>query len=67
MEKRIEALENMIKSGNLKIESKEEIGVEKPEEKATEVVESFENVKTVETVETVENTETIETIKNIER
>lgn len=66
MEKRIEALENMIKSGNLKIESKEEIGVEKPEEKATEVVESFENVKTVETVETVENTETIETIKNIE-
>ena len=66
MEKRIEALENMIKSGNLKIESKEEIGVEKPEEKATEVVESFENVKTVETVETVENTETIETIENIE-
>ena len=66
MEKRIEALENMIKSGNLKIESKEEIGVEKQEEKATEVVESFENVKTVETVETVENTETIETIKNIE-
>lgn len=63
MEKRIEALENMIKSGNLKIESKEEIVVEKPEEKATEVVESFE---TVETVETVENTETIETIKNIE-
>ena len=66
MEKRIEALENMIKSGNLKIESKEEIIVEKSEEKATEVVESFENVKTVETVETVENTETIETIKNIE-
>ena len=63
MEKRIEALENMIKSGNLKIESKEEIVVEKSEEKATEVVESFE---TVETVETVENTETIETIKNIE-
>ena len=60
MEKRIEALENMIKSGNLKIESKEEIVVEKPEGKATEVVESFE------TVETVENTETIETIKNIE-
>jgi DNA polymerase III, subunit gamma and tau len=63
MEKRIEALENMIKSGNLKIEPKEEIVVEKPEEKATEVVESFE---TVETVETVENTETIETIENIE-
>ena len=63
MEKRIEALENMIKSGNLKIESKEEIVVEKSEEKATEVVESFE---TVETVETMENTETIETIENIE-
>lgn len=63
MEKRIEALENMIKSGSLKIESKEEIVVEKSEEKATEVVESFE---TVETVETVENTETIETTKNIE-
>lgn len=63
MEKRIEALENMIKSGNLKIESKEEIVVEKPEEKATEVLENF---NTVETVETVENTETIETIKNIE-
>ena len=63
MEKRIEALENMIKSGNLKIESKEEIVVEKSEEKATEVVESFE---TVETIETVENTETIETTKNIE-
>ena len=63
MEKRIEALENMIKSGNLKIESKEETVVEKSEEKATEVVESFE---TVETVETVENTETIETIENIE-
>ncbi|MFP5493961.1 DNA polymerase III subunit gamma/tau [Parvimonas sp. G1641] len=63
MEKRIEALENMIKSGNLKIESKEEIIVEKPEEKATEVVENF---NTVETVETVENTETIETIENIE-
>lgn len=63
MEKRIEALENMIKSGNLKIESKEDIVVEKSEEKATEVVESFE---TVETVETVENTETIETTKNIE-
>ena len=63
MEKRIEALENMIKSGNLKIESKEEIVVEKPEEKATEVVEKF---NTVETVETVENTETIETIENIE-
>lgn len=60
MEKRIEALENMIKSGNLKIESKEEIVVEKPEEKATEVVENFN------TVETVENTETIETIENIE-
>ena len=59
MEKRIEALENMIKSGNLKIESKEEI----VEEKATEVVENF---NTVETVETVENTETIETIENIE-
>ena len=63
MEKRIEALENIIKSGNLKIESKEEIVVEKPEEKATEVVENF---NTVETVETVENTETIETIENIE-
>lgn len=63
MEKRIEALENMIKSGNLKIESKEEIVVEKSEEKANEVVESFE---TVETAETVENTETIETIENIE-
>lgn len=63
MEKRIEALENMIKSGNLKIESKEEIVVEKPEEKATEVVENF---NTVETVETVKNTETIETIENIE-
>lgn len=63
MEKRIEALENMIKSGNLKIESKEEIVVEKPEKKATEVVENF---NTVETVETVENTETIETIENIE-
>lgn len=63
MEKRIEALENMIKTGNLKIESKEEIVVEKPEEKATEVVENF---NTVETVETVENTETIETIENIE-
>ena len=63
MEKRIEALENMIKCGNLKIESKEETVVEKSEEKATEVVESFE---TVETVETVENTETIETIENIE-
>lgn len=63
MEKRIEALENMIKSGNLKIESKEEIIVEKPEEKATEVVENF---NTVETVETVKNTETIETIENIE-
>ena len=63
MEKRIEALENMIKSGNLKIESKEEIVVEKPEEKATEVVEKF---NTVETVETVENTENIETIENIE-
>lgn len=63
MEKRIEALENMIKSGNLKIESKEEIVVEKPEEKATEVLENF---NTVETVETVENTETIETIENIE-
>lgn len=63
MEKRIEALENMIKSGNLKIESKEEIVVEKPEEKATEVVENF---NTIETVETVENTETIETIENIE-
>lgn len=63
MEKRIEALENMIKSGNLKIESKEEIVVEKPEEKATEVVENF---NTVETVETLENTETIETIENIE-
>lgn len=63
MEKRIEALENMIKSGDLKNESKEEIIVEKPEEKATEVVESFE---TIETVETVENTETIETIGNIE-
>ena len=63
MEKRIEALENMIKSGNLKIELKEEIVVEKPEEKATEVVENFD---TIETVETVENTETIETIENIE-
>lgn len=63
MEKRIEALENMIKTGNLKIESKEEIVVEKPEEKATELVENF---NTVETVETVENTETIETIENIE-
>ena len=63
MEKRSEALENMIKTGNLKIESKEEIVVEKPEEKATEVVENF---NTVETVETVENTETIETIENIE-
>ena len=63
IEKRIEALENMIKSGNLKIESKEEIVVEKPEEKATEVVENF---NTVETVETVENTENIETIENIE-
>ena len=63
MEKRIEALENMIKSGNLKIELKEEIVVEKPEEKATEVVENF---NTIETVETVENTETIETIENIE-
>ena len=63
MEKRIEALENMIKSGNLKIESKEEIVVEKSEEKATEVVESFETAKAV---ETVENTETIETIRSIE-
>lgn len=63
MEKRIEALENIIKSGNLKIESKEEIVVEKSEEKATEVVENF---NTVETVETVENTENIETIENIE-
>lgn len=63
MEKRIDALENMIKSGNLKIESKEEIVVEKSEEKANEVVESFE---TVETVETVENTETYENAENHE-
>lgn len=63
MEKRIEALENMIKSGNLKIESKEEIVVEKSEEKANEVVESFE---TVETAETVENTEIFESSDNNE-
>ena len=66
MEKRIEALENMIKSGNLKIESKEEIVVEKPEEKATEVVESFETVENTETIETIENIETYENAENHE-
>lgn len=66
MEKRIEALENMIKSGNLKIESKEEIVVEKPEEKATEVVESFETVENTETIETIENIETYENVENHE-
>ena len=66
MEKRIEALENIIKSGNLKIESKEEIVVEKPEEKATEVVESFETVENTETIETIENIETYENAENHE-
>ena len=66
MEKRIEALENMIKSGNLKIESKEEIVVEKPEEKATEIVESFETVENTETIETIENIETYENAENHE-
>ena len=66
MEKRIEALENMIKSGNLKIESKEEIVVEKPEEKATEIVESFETVENTETIETIENIETHENAENHE-
>ncbi len=66
MEKRIEALENIIKSGNLKIESKEEIVVEKPEEKATEIVESFETVENTETIETIENIETYENAENHE-
>ncbi len=66
MEKRIEALENIIKSGNLKIESKEEIVLEKPEEKANEVVESFETVENTETVETIENIETYENAENHE-
>lgn len=59
MEKRIETLEKIIKSGNLKVDfvEKEEIYTEVEEEKIIETVQNTEIIEDIESTESVENTE----------
>ena len=59
MEKRIETLEKIIKSGNLKVDfvEKEEISTEVEEEKIIETVQNTEIIEDIESTESVENTE----------
>ncbi|WP_314720103.1 DNA polymerase III subunit gamma/tau [Parvimonas micra] len=71
MEKRIETLENIIKSGNLKVEviEKEEISNEE-EGKNVETVENTGDIKNIESEtenEDTENTEDIENTKDVEQ
>lgn len=59
MEKRIETIEKIIKSGNLKVDfvEKEKISTEVEEEKIIEIVENTEIIEDIESTESVENTE----------
>lgn len=59
IEKRIETLEKIIKSGNLKVDfvEKEEISTEVEEEKIIETVQNTEIIEDIESTESVENTE----------
>ena len=59
MEKRIETLEKIIKSGNLKVDfvEKEKISTEVEEEKIIETVQNTEIIEDIESTESVENTE----------
>lgn len=71
MEKRIETLENIIKSGNLKVEviEKEEISNEEEGENV-ETVENTGEIKNIESEtenEDIENTENIENTKDVEQ
>lgn len=72
MEKRIETLENIIKSGNLKVEviEKEEISNEEKEGENVETVENTGDIKNIESEtenEDTENTEDIENTKDVEQ
>lgn len=67
MEKRIETLENIIKSGNLKVEVIEKEEISNEEEKNIEIVENTETIEDIESTESEENTETIENIKKTEQ
>ena len=72
MEKRIETLENIIKSGNLKVEviEKEDISNEEKEGENVETVENTGDIKNIESEtenEDTENTEDIENTKDVEQ
>lgn len=67
MEKRIETLENIIKSGNLKVDLVEREDISNEVEKNIEIVENTETIEDIESTESEENTETIENIKKTEQ
>lgn len=67
MEKRIETLENIIKSGNLKVDLIEREDISNEVEKNIEIVENTETIEDIESTESEENTETIENIKKTEQ
>lgn len=67
IEKRLETLEIIIKSGNLKVDLVEREDISNEVEKNIEIVENTETIEDIESTESEENTETIENIKKTEQ
>lgn len=67
IEKRLETLETIIKSGNLKVDLVEREDISNEVEKNIEIVENTETIEDIESTESEENTETIENIKKTEQ
>ena len=67
IEKRLETLETIIKSGNLKVDLVEREDISNEVEKNIEIVENTETIEDIESSKSEENTEAIENIKEIEQ
>ena len=67
IEKRLETLETIIKSGNLKVDLVEREDNSNEVEKNIEIVENTETIEDIESSKSEENTEAIENIKEIEQ
>lgn len=67
IEKRLETLEKIIKSGNVKVDIVEKEDISNEVEKNIEIVENTEPIEDIESSKSEENTEAIENIKEIEQ
>ncbi|MBF1299814.1 MAG: DNA polymerase III subunit gamma/tau [Parvimonas sp.] len=67
IEKRLETLETIIKSGNVKVDIVEREDISNEVEKNIEIVENTETIEDIESSKSEENTEAIENIKEIEQ